>query len=349
MPAGPGGVPPTDRPRLILAHRVGVVAGDRGVVDRIRRDRDCVGVAQRPAGAAVALVVGDELEAGSAVEVRGGREGEVVEGGVDRRDRARERHRRVGAAVARAEAEPRRPGQRERSVGRRERDLHRARRGVDVADRDRVAVPAREDEGRALARALGPGHGVERRVVGRGDVDGGGVGARERAARAGVAQVAGREGQCGAGRRSVAVGGVGERAAEAAGEQVVDLGERAVEGHAGGARAGHGDAGGAGRRGEDAAGHRHGRPHGGAAGIDIGNRQPCAVQRQRHLLGRRVAGRSDRGRRRIVDRRDVDRGRIRSRSACRRCRCCRRSLAVQGQRGAGRRACRCWRCRSACR
>ncbi|MCK7519840.1 MAG: hypothetical protein MZV64_19970 [Ignavibacteriales bacterium] len=50
--------------------------------------------------------------------------------------------------------------------------------------------------------------------------------------------------------------------------------------------------------------HGHGRPHGGGAGIDIGDRQPRAVQRQRHLLGGGVSRRRDRRRRRVVDRGD---------------------------------------------
>ena len=69
-----------------------------------------------------------------------GREAQAVQGGVDVGEGAGEGHRRVGGAVAGGEAQAGELLERERAVGGGQRDLKRVPGGVDVGDRDQVAV-----------------------------------------------------------------------------------------------------------------------------------------------------------------------------------------------------------------
>ena len=112
----------------------------------------------------------------------------------------------------------------------------------------------------------------------------------------------------------VGVDDVARRGAQVARQQVVDLGQRAGQGHAVGARAGYRRTGGARSHRERARDHRQGRRHARAARIHVGDRQPGTVQGQAGLLGGRIGRRGDGGGGRIVDRADVDGGRVRCRS-----------------------------------
>src|SRR5262249_19602699 len=155
------------------------------------------------AGAGVALVVGGDGEVGGAGVVAGRREGQAVEHGVDVGLAAGQRDR--GGAVA-GDRDPGDAGDAEHAVGRGERDLHAAAAGVDIRDRDRVAVGGREGQRAVLAHSLGGGHRIDRRVVDGIDGDGDRVDIAEGATRAGVALVVGGDGEVGgagvvAGRR----------------------------------------------------------------------------------------------------------------------------------------------------
>src|SRR6202008_1487471 len=83
-----------------LSGRHGV---DRGVVHRVDGDGDVIGVAESAAGAGVALVVGDDLDVGSAVVVAGGREDQAVHRIVDVGQVAGQRHG-AGAVAGDGEA-----------------------------------------------------------------------------------------------------------------------------------------------------------------------------------------------------------------------------------------------------
>ena len=130
--------------------------------------------------------------------------------------------------------------------------------------------------------------------------------------RPGVAVVVDRQRQGVRGRRRVGGDDVGDRRAAGAEEQVVDLGDRAGEGQGGAARAHDADAGGAGGRGEGARDDRERDGHAGAAGVDVGDREAGVGEIEADLLGGGVGRRGAR-RRRVVDRGDVDRDRVRRR------------------------------------
>src|SRR5262249_25006609 len=123
--------------RAVLVHGLGGGhAVDRRVVHGVDGDGDRVGVAERAAGAGVALVVGGDREVGAAVVVGGRVEGQTVEGGVDVGEAAGDDDR-AGAVAGDGEARGAR--QVEDAVGDGQRHLHAGAAGVDVADRDRIA------------------------------------------------------------------------------------------------------------------------------------------------------------------------------------------------------------------
>src|SRR5262249_15744848 len=155
---------------------------------------DGVDVAERAAGAGVALVVGGDGEVGGAGVVAGRREGQAVQHGVD-----------VGLAAGEDDStgavaghgDPGDAGDAEHAVGGGDGDLDDRAAGVDVGDRDVVAVGGAEGERSVLVHGLGGRHRVDRPVPARRAPDVDGIDVAESAAGAGVALVVGGDGEVG--------------------------------------------------------------------------------------------------------------------------------------------------------
>src|SRR5262249_42530017 len=207
--------------RAVLAHGLGGRHGVHGgVVDGVDGDGDRVDVAESAAGAGVALVVGGDGEVGGVVVVAGRGEGQAVQHSVDVGLAAGEDD---GTGAIAGDRDPGDAGDPEHAVGGGEGDLHARAAGIDVGDRDRVAVGHAEGQRAVLAHGLGGRHGVHGGVVDGVDGDGDGVGVAERAAGAGVALVVGGDGQVGG---AVVVAGRGEGQAV---QHSVDVGLAAGE------------------------------------------------------------------------------------------------------------------------
>ena len=149
---------------------------------------------------------------------------------------------------------------------------------------------------------------VAGRVVGTRDVDGCSIGTRQVTA-TGVAVVANLQRQCGAGCGGIDVVGVGQCAAIATGEQVVQLGLGAIENQ--GTRAvaaGNGDTGCTGSNGQRTFGDRQRDCHVAAVVIGVSDGEPGALQGQRSIFGCGIGGGGDGGSGGVVSRSDVDGG-----------------------------------------
>ena len=142
-----------------------------GLVGHLDGDINIVRVAQGAAGTGVALVVGDDLQAGRTGEPRRGHEGRALEGRVDVGDGTGEGHGGVGRAVTVAEGQAQGAGQVDRSVGGAQRHLDGIAGGIRVADSELGAGGGREQHHAVRIDGLSTRHGVDRRLVDVHDVD----------------------------------------------------------------------------------------------------------------------------------------------------------------------------------
>ncbi len=245
--------------------------------EAVDRDADGVGIGLRATAAAVAQVVGGDLQAGWAVVAAGRREHQAVQGVVDIGDAAVEGHGCGVAARAHSEAEPGGATERQQAIGRRQRYLDVAGAGIHVADADHIAIGTVEYQVVVLIDVLRRGHRVDRRVVHGSDHerDAGGIGLRTAAA--GIAAIVDGDGQ---GDVGSGVAGGGEADARCR-DEGIDVGKAAGQGQgAGGTADGNAVAADGTER---AAGYRKRRGHVAAASIDVGERDTgqCAG----HIFG----------------------------------------------------------------